>query len=476
MMRMRRFGRRINRAVLLLTAAWLTAWLAVPGLAEDDEEAAPVQVLQGSNRVVVVDAGDIIMGGMGEYLIESIDRAELENYGLLVIEIDTPGGGLDDTQEIVKRMLVSKVPIAVYVTPKGAHAGSAGTFITLAGHVAAMAPGTRIGAAHPVMSALIPDFGGDEKDEDAKKRKQQQEAIMNEKVTNDAAMFMVSIAKERGRNEEWAEKSVRESAVVTSDEAVKIKVVDLEVETLTELLEMIDGREVQIDRKTRVKLNTRGATIDRWKMSLKQRVWNGLANPNVLMLLILIGLGGIAMEFYHPGMIFPGVAGAICLLLAAISIKILPVSAGGVLLVLVGIGLMVAEAYVSSFGLLAIAGAGLLVLGGIFLIDPSNQPHYLDPKMQVDWSVLITAAVTMAGLFVLIGYFVVRTQRGRIRTGAEGMKGEIGEARSDIGPEDGKVFVRGEYWSAVSAEPIEKGAKVVIVKVEGMGLTVKKKD
>jgi membrane-bound serine protease (ClpP class) len=183
------------------------------------------------------------------------------------------------------------------------------------------------------------------------------------------------------------------------------------------------------------------------------------------------------MEFYHPGLIFPGAVGAICLLLAAISIKILPVSVGGLLLVLVGVGLMIAEAYVTSYGLLGIAGAGLMILGGILLIDPSAEPHYMDPNIQVDWSVLIAAAVAFGGMFLAIGYFVVKTQRGKIKTGAEGMVGEVGDARSDVGPEGGKVFVHGEWWSAISADPIAEGGKIEVVELlDGMKLKVKPKD
>jgi membrane-bound serine protease (ClpP class) len=348
--------------------------------------------------------------------------------------------------------------LVVFVTPKGAQAASAGTFITMAAHVAVMAPGSRIGAAHPVMMPMIPG-GGDDKDKDQDDGKKRD--YMMEKVENDTVSFVVAIAKQRGRNQEWAEKSVRESVSITSDVAVREQVVDLEAEDLADLLEKIDGREVKIDDKTTVRLKTKGAAIVRQKMSLKQRLLNFLANPNILMILLALGALGIMIEFYHPGSIFPGVVGAICLLLAFTSMQILPVNWGGLLLLLVGIGLFIAEVYVTSYGMLGLGGAVCFLVGGIILVDPSSEPHYLDPTLSVDWSVLIPLVVVMAVICILIGYFVVRAQRSKIETGMEGMQGTVGEARSDITAEEGKVFIRGEHWK--------------VVRVEGLLLHVKRK-
>ena len=431
---------------------------------------------QAPAKVAVIEIADeIITGGVEEYVVGSIDRAEREDYGLIVLELDTPGGLVEDTQHIVKRMLTSTVPIAVFVSPPGSRAGSAGTFITLAGHVAVMAPTTRLGAAHPIEMPIVPDLGGKEKDEEAAKKKAAQDAIHMEKITNDTAMFIVSIAKERGRNAKWAENAVRKSVVATADEAIKDNIADFIARDLSDLLDKLDGKVIRLNDDNCVQMHTKGAKVHRWGMSLKQKVWTGLGNPNLLMLLVLLGLGGIAMEFYHPGMIFPGAIGALSLLLAAISMKILPVSVGGLVLVLVGVGLMIAEAYVVSYGLLGLAGAGLMILGGILLIDPSTQPHYLDPTMQVDWTVLIGTASAFAVLFILIGYFVVRTQRGKIKTGSEGMKGETGQARTDFVNGKGKVFSHGEYWNAISDEEIAKGDQVLILEVlDGMKLKVKK--
>jgi membrane-bound serine protease (ClpP class) len=436
--------------------------LAAPGRAEETAAAAPV-------AVIAIQGGVFL--GTDEYVVQAIKRVEREDFSALVIEMDTPGGALDVTQEIVKAMLAAKKPVLVFVSPRGAQAASAGTFITMAAHIAAMAPGTRIGAAHPVFLSFMPGTpgGGDEKDE----KKKQQEEIMNEKVTNDTVSFILGIARERGRNAEWAEKSVRESVSITADEAVANKVVDLVAENVDDLLARVDGRQVQLDRQTTTTLHTRGARQERWEKSLKQRLLGALANPNLLYILFLLGLGGLAMEFYHPGLIFPGVLGALCLLLAFISANILPVSLGGFLLVLAGLGLLVAEAFVTSYGLLAAGGAVLLVLGGILLIDPAAQPYYVDPSMSVDWSVLIPAALIIAALVLYLGYKVVSTQRRRIVTGEEGMVGLAGQARTEIGPRGGSVFVHGEIWKAISEETIPAGSAVEVVKVEGLQLLVR---
>jgi membrane-bound serine protease (ClpP class) len=489
MRRVKRLGEKLLAAMFVLFGCLGLAGLATadggvdggvdggPAVASDGSDVW-AGAKEGAARVAVIRMEGIILGGAQEYVIRSIERAEREGHACLVVELDTPGGGLQDTEDIVKRMLSSRVPVVVFVTPKGAQAASAGTFITMAGHVAAMAPGTRIGAAHPVMMNIMPSMpgGGDKKeDEDQKKRRETQEDIMNMKVTNDTVAFATSIAKERGRNAEWAEKAVREAVSITADEAVKQNVVDFLAENLPELLDKLDGREVHLDSKTTLTLKTRGATLDRWEPTLKQRLLSGLANPDLLWLLFLIGLGGLAMEFYHPGMIFPGVVGGLCLLLALVSMQILPINVGGVLLVLVGIGLFVAEVLVGAFGLLAVGGAVLLVLGGILLVDPADAPHYMDPTMQVDLSVLIPTALMLGLLFVGIGYFIVRSQRSKIRTGSEGMVGDVGEARTDVGPQGGHVFVHGEWWTAVSAEPIPAGSKIEVVRVDGMVAHVKKK-
>jgi len=436
-----------------------------------------VEELSGPVAKIRIEGG--IFLGTADYLRDAIGRAEQEGFVCLLVELDTPGGALDETQEMVKAMLSAEVPVVVFVAPKGAQAASAGTFITMAGHVAAMAPGTRIGAAHVVMMSMIPSGvgGGDESAEEKRKRGDQQ-AIMNEKVTNDTVAFIQSIAKERGRNATWAEKAVRESVSITADEALDEDVIDLVAENEGDLLEQLDGRVVQLSKKRAVRLKTNGAEIRRFEKSLKQRLLGGLAHPNLLFILFLLGLGGIAMEFYHPGMIVPGAVGAICLLLALISMQLLPVSWGGLLLVLAGLGLIIGEVYVTSYGLLGAGGAILMLLGGIMIIDPASQPHYMDPNLKVDWSVLIPTVLVLVGSFMFVGYMVVRNQRKKIRTGAEGMEGELGRVRSEVTPEGGRIFVRGEIWSARCEEgSIPEGGQVEVLKLEeGLILRVKVKN
>ncbi|MBN2495299.1 MAG: nodulation protein NfeD [Deltaproteobacteria bacterium] len=447
----------------------------VDAKAKADAKAEPTETQHRKGAVGLIRVEGGIFAGTADYIDDAIERTQSQDLACLVIELDTPGGDLEETKEIVKHILGSPVPVVVFVSPKGAQAASAGTFVTLAGHVAAMAPGSHIGAAHPVMISFIPDMGGD-KDDEEKKKRQDQQAIMNEKVTNNAVSLIESIAKERGRNVDWARKAVLESVSIPADEALKKNVIDLIADDTDDLLAKLDGRKIRLDDKTAVVLETKGAAVRRWDKTLKQRLLGGLANPNLLIILFLIGLAGIAMEFYHPGMIVPGAVGALCLLLAFISMQILPVDLGGLLLVLAGLGLMIGEIYVTSYGMLGIGGAILMVIGGILLVDPSQQPHYMDPTMKVEWTVLIPTVIVLGILFLGIGYYVVRTQRSKVRTGAHGIEGELGTARSEVTPAGGKVFVHGEYWNAVCEEgSIPEGASVEVVRTDGLKMIVKAK-
>jgi len=463
MLWMRRRRRLVQSTFAVLAAAWLLLFALAAVCGEG-----------GGVDVVTID-GTINSGSAG-YLIMAIEQAEADGSECLVVELDTPGGALKDTEDMVKRMLSAKVPVVVYVWPKAAQAASAGTFITMAAHVAAMAPGTRIGAAHPVSLPLFPGQG--DEDQNKKPAEGEQKDIMMEKVENDTVSLIVGIAKERGRNEKWAEDAVRKSYSITADVALSEKVIDLIAEDLSDLLEKIDGREIRLGKDRTVTLKTRGASVRRVEMTLKQKLLNFLADPNILMVLFALGGLGILMEFYHPGTIFPGAVGAICLLLAFTSMQVIPIRAGGILLMLVGIGLFVAEVYVSSYGILGIVGAVLFALGGIFLVDPASQknPYYIEPGFSVDLSVILPLTIAVAAIFFYIGYFVLRAQRKRIITGEEGMIGLIGEARSEVNAREGRIFVRGEIWMARAAEPIPAGSKVQVVKIEGLLLYVKKAD
>ncbi|NMB76277.1 MAG: nodulation protein NfeD [Myxococcales bacterium] len=449
-------------------AVLAASWLVLFGLAAVSGE--------GGGGVDVVTIDGTINSGSAGYLLSAIEQAEADGAECLVVELDTPGGALKDTEDMVKRMLSAKVPVVVFVWPKAAQAASAGTFITMAAHVAVMAPGTRIGAAHPVSLPLFPGQG--DEDQNKKPAEGEQKDIMMEKVENDTVSLILGIAKERGRNEKWAEDAVRKSFSITADVALAEKVIDLIAEDLPDLLEKIDGREVRLAKDRTVTLKTRGARVRRIEMSLKQKLLNFLADPNILMVLFSLGGLGILMEFYHPGTIFPGAVGAVCLLLAFTSMQVIPIRAGGLLLMLVGIGLFVAEVYVSAYGLLGIAGAVLFALGGVLLVDPASQknPYYIEPGFSVDLSVILPLTIAVAAIFLYIGYFVIRAQRRRIVTGEEGMLGLTGEARSEVNSREGRVFVRGEIWMARAAEPIPAGSKVRVVKIEGLLLHVIKAD
>src|SRR5262245_52966588 len=344
-------------------------------------------------------------------------------------------------------MLGSPVPVMVYVAPSGAGAGSAGVFITMAAHVAAMAPGTNIGAAHPVAG------GG-----------QEVKGVMGEKIENFTASFSESIAQKRGRNTEWAIQAVRKSVAITEKEALKIKVIDVIAKDVADLLEQAHGRKVDIEGHMQ-ELALKGARIDRHEMSIKQKVLNAIADPNIAYLLMMAGFLGLYMEFAHPGVIFPGVAGAICLLLAFASLQLLPINYTGLALMLLGIALLVGEAFFPSFGVLGIGGIISLALGSLLLFDtPSSD-------FGVDRSIVFTAVATVGSFVLAISYLVFRSQKSRPTLGKEGLIGEIGEARTKLAP-TGRIFVHGEHWGAEADGAVESGEKVRVIGYDGMRLKV----
>jgi len=398
--------------------------------------------------LIVVDAG--INPATADFIHESLATAERDGASALIIELDTPGGLLDSTKLIVKDLLGAPLPVIVYIAPSGAGAASAGVFVTMAAHIAAMAPGTNIGAAHPV-GGLGENIGGD----------------MREKVENFAASLSKAIAQERGRNVDWADKAVRESVSVTEQEALKLHVIDLVAPNVEDLLRQATGKEVTV-RGRRVTLNLAGAAIVRHDMRLKQKILNILSNPNVAYLLMMAGILGLYVEFTHPGVFFPGIAGAICLLLGMTALQVLPINYGGLVLTLLGIGLLVSELFVPSFGILGIGGIVAFVLGSLLLFDTPGSTLSVDPN-------IVYAAAATFGVFTLwVSYLVVRSQRRRPSLGVEGLLGEFGEVRQRIDAgRAGKVFVYGEYWSAVAEAPIEVGERVQVIGVEGMQLTVR---
>jgi len=401
-------------------------------------------------HLIAIDAG--INPATADFIHESIIRAQRDGAQALIIELDTPGGLLDSTKSIVKDLLGAALPVIVYIAPSGAGAASAGVFVTMAAHIAAMAPGTNIGAAHPV-GGQGEDIGGD----------------MREKVENFTVSLSKTIAQERGRNVEWAEKAVRESVSVTEQEALKLHVIDLVATNRDDLLRQADGREVSV-QGTKVKLELAGAEVIQFEMRLKQKLLNVLANPNVAYLLMMAGMLGLYVEFTHPGVFFPGVAGGICLLLALTALQVLPMNYSGLALVILGIGLLISELFLPSFGVMGVGGIISFVLGSLLLFDTPGSDLSVDPN------IVYAAAATFGGFTLLVSYLVVRSQRRRPALGREGLIGEIGEVRQRVatGSLGGKVFVHGEYWNAAADESIEVGEPVEVLSVDGMRLRVRR--
>jgi membrane-bound serine protease (ClpP class) len=400
--------------------------------------------------LAVVD--DAITPVTQAYIEEAIAAAELARVAALVVQLDTPGGLVSSMREIVKDILASKVPVVVYVSPPGARAGSAGAFITIAAHVAAMAPGTNIGAASPVAA------GGGEIDE-----------TMQKKITNDAAAYIEALARQRGRNAEWAVKAVRDAASIQAEEAAKLNVVDFMAADVAEALDKADGRRVTVEGRE-VVVRTKGARIEPFEMRWNLRVLSVLANPNLAYLLFLAGLAGLAIEFYNPGAILPGVTGAIALILAMLAFQVLPINWAGILLIVVGLGLLIAEVKVASHGVLGVGGVVALALGSIIFVDWSA-PNYLRVSLLVVVPTVATLALT---LFAIVGA-AVRSQRRPAMGGEADLIGATGEALGRIAPE-GKVFVHGEYWNARSATPIEAGGRVRVTAVRGLVLDIEPAD
>jgi len=382
-----------------------------------------------------------------EYIADGIVAAESVHRAAVVLQLDTPGGLDTSMRIIIKAINASTVPVIVYVSPSGSRAASAGTFITLAAHIAAMAPGTNIGSAHPV------SMGGGEMDEEMKK-----------KVENDAAAYIRSIAAKRGRNAAWGEEAVRKSVNVTEQEAVKLKIVDLVADDVPALLSAVDGRSVETSDGEK-RLITKGAEIVRAPLGWRLRLLNALIDPNVAYVLMLLGTYGLLYELMSPGAILPGVVGSICLILAFYAFQTLPINYAGLLLILLAVILFVAEIKVPSYGLLTVGGIIAMFLGSIMLIK--SDLSYLRVSMKV----IVPSVLGTALFFLFVVGMAVRTFGVRPVTGAEGLVGRHGIARSDLAPM-GTVFVHGELWEAQSGETVRQGDEVVVTAVEGLRLQV----
>jgi len=423
-----------RRIVIILIAITLSSSLAV----------------WGNGGIVHLPLTGSINPVSKDLVLRVIAQAEESQASLLVIELNTPGGLGESMRDIVMAELASAVPIVVFVGPAGARAASAGVLITLAADVAIMAPGTNIGAAHPV------DLMGGGQDQDE---------TMAEKMTNDAVAFAKSIAEERGRNVEWAEAAVRESSSLTASEALAEGVIDLVVADFDELLERLDGYTLPDGRV----LQTAGLPVKEVKPSLRERLLGYLADPNIVYILFILGLYGLIYEFFHPGIGFGLAAGGICLALAFLGLQILPVNVVGVVLVLFGVVLMVLDAFTPTNGILTTGGVVSLLVGSFTLFNIHNR------AIGLSWSTILITVGTMTALFVFIISKGLLIQRRQPVTGKSGMIGAIGNARSDLDP-DGKVFVKGEYWDAHSLEGrIHSGDLVVVERLEGRTLLVRRK-
>jgi membrane-bound serine protease (ClpP class) len=399
--------------------------------------------------VFIAEVDGIINPATAKFIIESIDQAVGQGGQCLIIELDTPGGLMDSMRNIVKKILASPIPIIVYVAPSGARAASAGVFITMSANIAVMAPGTHIGAAHPVTLG------------EGKESK-----TMSEKIVNDSVSYIKTIAKTRGRNVEWAEQAVRKSVSITEEEALKLHVVDFISPDVQGLLAKLDGRVVKFDGVTRTLL-TKGVQPRSIQMSWRYKLLDIISNPTIAYILLMLGIYGIFFELSNPGAILPGVVGGIFLILAFYALQMLPVNFAGLALILFAIILFIAEIKVVSHGLLAIGGVISLFLGSMMLFESPTE------YMRVSLSVVIPAVMVSAAFFIFAVTKAIKARLTKPTTGMEGLIGETGIVSTPIALE-GKVSIHGEFWNAVSDQKIEAGEKVQVMWVRNLKLKVKK--
>jgi membrane-bound serine protease (ClpP class) len=455
------FGARVALAGLLLVSALALApataraqprggTRAEAGRAPHDPAARPSETgtrapARGDGRVLLVHLEGPVSPVTDEALGAAIDRAERERYRALIIQVDTPGGLESSMRQMVKRMLASEVPILTWVAPGGARAASAGVFITMAGDVAAMAPGTNIGAATPVSLQGPMD------------------STMAHKVTNDAAAFARTIAAQRGRNAQWAEQAVRLAVAVSETEAESLAVVDFIAATRVELLARADGRTWRRGAETHT-LEVKGLPVDEIEPGLRQRLLAVIAEPNVAYILMLLGFYGLMFELQNPGAVLPGVVGGIALILAFLALSTLPVNYAGIALILLSIAFFVAEIKVASHGVLAAGGVIALLLGSIIL--------FRGETARLSWQVIVGATAATSLFFLFIIGAGLRAQRLKVQTGGSGLVGLGGRAVERLAPA-GRVEVSGELWNAVSDSPVEAGAEVVVTGLSRLTLRVR---
>lgn len=428
---------RVTVSILVGCSLALTASAGFGKTGESVREAVHVGTYEG-----------VINPVAAEYINHVLAVAQEAGAAAVVLRLDTPGGLDTSMRLIIKDITASPIPVIVYVSPSGGRAASAGVFILFAAHIAAMAPGTNVGAAHPVA------MGGGEMD-----------AVMKAKVENDAAAYIKSIAEKRGRNAQWAEDAVRKSLSVTEKEALTLKVIDLVAEDMPSLLAAVDGREV-VTGAGKVVLRTKGAPLTETLMGWRLEALKALSDPNIAFILMTLGTIGLIAELYNPGAILPGIVGAISLILAFYSLQTLPINYAGVLLIILGIVLFILEIKVVSYGLLSLGGIASMVLGALMLVKTDA------PFLKVSLSVIIPTVVTFGGLLLAVTWLAVQSHRHRPVTGVESMVGTIAVAKTELAPH-GKVLLQGELWDAVSEEPIHEGEEAEVKAVSGLTLTVR---
>ena len=398
--------------------------------------------------IFLVEIEDAISPGVADHIERMIERANTEKVTCVIIALDTPGGLAESMRTIIKAILASDVPIVVYISPSGARAASAGVMITMAADIAAMSPGTNIGAAHPV------GIGGKEVDK-----------TMSDKVVNDMVAHARSVAENKGRNADWVEKAIRESVSATETEALEKNIIDVVAKDIDDLIAQIDGREI----KDKGRLDLANAAIKKIEAGLRTKILKTISDPNIAYILLMIGLAGLYFELSHPGTIFPGVIGGICIILAFFALQTLPINYAGILLILLSIVLFILEMKITSYGLLSVAGIVSLLLGSLMLFETSS------PEMRLAWQVLIPTIAMVSIFFVVVAGLVFRSHTAQPRTGATGLVGEIGIVKKDLQPE-GKVFVHGELWNARADHHIPQGNKVKVKSVTNLVLLVESAD
>ncbi len=417
-------------------------------------------------KVVQLSIDGAIGPATEDYLTRALEQTAAEEVELVVLRMDTPGGLDTAMRGIIKAIINSPVPVASIVAPSGARAASAGTYILYASHIAAMAPGTNLGAATPVAIGGMPGGGGGEEGKPVKDGKPQvkQPSDMKKKVVNDAVAYIRGLAQMRGRNVEWAEKAVREAASLPAKEAVKMKVVDLMADDTADLLQKVNGRKVAVKGDSRT-LSTSGLVVERHDPDWRSRLLSVITDPNIAYILMLVGIYGLILEFSNPGSILPGTIGAISLVLALFAFQLLPVNYAGVALILLGVGLMVGEAYQPSFGMLGIGGLIAFVIGSVILIDSEA------PGFGINLSVIAIFSITSALLFILVIGLILKSQRRPVVSGREQMLGDEGVVVADFDGR-GTVAIHSERWSAVSEVPLKKGEQVRVTQMDGLTLHV----